>query len=153
MDYFRLKERQVKFLSIVEGWIGTPYHHMWNTKNRGVDCSLLIAECLKEQGILISIIVKDYYPTDWHINSNDSLLVKTVENAKFIKGITIEKVEDKLVFGDILLFTFVSTRVPHHSAIYIGDNTIVQAGKDKVCKTDLDRRWLSHLISVYRIME
>ncbi len=153
-SYFRLKKRREKFIKIVESWIGTPYHHMWHTKGRGADCSLFIAECLKEQGILKEVIVKDYYPTDWQLNGQH-LLEHTIENVKLEKELQIIELKsnNNLMFGDIMVFTFVSTGIPHHSAIYTGDNIIVQVGKGGVTKTLYDNRWQKHLVSVYRIVE
>ena len=150
--YFRIKSRRKKFEEILNTWIGTPYHHMWHTKHRGADCSLFIAECLIELGILKKINKVSCYPCDWHINSDMNLLEETVQTAKLIDNLQLVEVKD-LYFGDTMLFSFVSTNIPHHSAVYCGHNTIVQAGKGGVAKTLLDNRWRKHLIKTYRIIE
>jgi len=152
---FSYKTYAKKYKRILESWVGTPYHHMWHTKGRGADCSLFIAECVKELGILDTMIKVNYYPTDWHIHTDRHLLEDTIKNVKFKKGLKLIEIDtgSKFMFGDLLLFSFVSTGIPHHSAVYMGNNEIIQAGKDTVSKTMLDYRWKRHLKKAYRIVK
>ena len=152
IEYFTKKEQCEKLERIAKSWLNTPYHHMWHTKGRGADCSLFIAEVYKEFGILDEVNVADYYPTDWHINGNTHLLENTIETAKLRNGYRFKKVKD-LKCGDLLIFTFISNRIPHHSALYLNDNQIIQAGKSGVALVDYDDRWKRHLVSMYRVVK
>ena len=68
-----------RFLIICEDWYGTPYSHMQKAKRRGVDCTLFIAECLREAGF-ISKVEYDYYPRDWHIHTNEEIVLNNIKN-------------------------------------------------------------------------
>ena len=150
IEYFDTVEKQNKLIKIAKSWIGTPFHHMWHAKGRGTDCSLFIAEIFKEIKLIDDFKV-DYYPTDWHLNGKH-ILENTIKTTKLRDRYKLVEVKD-LKIGDIMLFTFVKSGIPHHSALYLGNNEIIQAGNNGVALIDYDYRWKRHLVSIYRVVK
>lgn len=152
--YFNNIDRISKFRKIAESWIGTPYHHMWHTKGRGADCSYFLAECLYEYGLLKNMIKVDYYPTDYPNGYDFSLIEKQIKSIKLEDNVKIRLKgnSSKLKFGDLLLFSFAQNKIAHHSALYMGDNIMLQASRSGIVETVLDIRWKRYLKKIYRLV-
>lgn len=147
-------------------WIGTPYKHLKMAKGRGADCSLFIAATWLFAGV-ISEVVYDYYPKDWHIHTLDEFVLNGLYwhlKNKGCAGYDVIRVDYKdqssFIRGDVLAFTTTPRNVTNHAAVWIGFNSVTKE-KNKmlnsimpkgVCELQYGTWWQSRLTSIFRIM-
>jgi hypothetical protein len=100
-----------RLLSVIEGWIGTPYAWGGSTKE-GCDCSGFVQAVFREMGVELP-------RHSQHMG-----------RAPFGKVVT-----DELQFGDVLVFPS-----PKHVAIYIGNGQTAEAMRGGIGYGTIDRR-------------
>ena len=114
-----------KLVEILESWKGTKYRHLTGVKGRGADCSLYLAHCFLELGLLTKI-EHDYYSRDWHIHTKNQLV-----RDGFTKHLSENMAEGHTGFytdtdadpmrGDLVGFSMRCNGITNHVACYIGD--------------------------------
>lgn len=100
-------------------WLGTEYHHMGRIKGGGTDCGMYLIEVFERCGLIEHVEVP-YYPFDIAANCSDPMYLNFVE--KYCK-----KVDREAITGDILIYKFPGSKVPHHASIVVGDEYCIHA--------------------------
>lgn len=153
-----------KMLAILESWKGTPYRHLIMTKGRGADCTLFLAGALHEAKLMRQVSY-DYYPRDWHIHTQeemvvDSLTTYLIDNTiPGLSGVLYGAGEpDKLVRGDILGFKMPGSQVTNHSSMFLGgppgDQLVIQSIESRgVSVGQWGPYWERKLTFIFRILK
>lgn len=149
-----------EFKTVFESWIGTPYRHLTMVKGRGADCTLFIAACLYEAGYLTDVTF-DYYSKDWYLFSKEELVMEsyikcTKENLREDYSTILFDNTVELIRGDILVFSFARSGVKNHTAIYTGDNKIIQSinsGRKVIDYLKLMKFFRNKMTNVIRIVK
>lgn len=155
-----------KFYAILKSWEGTPYRHLTMAKGRGADCTLFIAACWKEvRPRIIKRVVYDYYPRDWHHNTEDEFVLNNLfyhftHHACTWNGFTILRMaaRTKIKRGDLITFTTTQKKehknVTNHAAVYLGNGHMIHATDSRgVVETVYGSVWRRRTTSVMRIMK
>lgn len=100
-------------------WQKTLYHPNGRIKGAGTDCGLFILEVFERCGLLPHIEIP-YYPVDIACHCADPMYLMKIQEYT-------HKVEREPLPGDILVFKFPGSKVPHHAAICIDDEFIIHA--------------------------
>lgn len=100
-------------------WKGTPYHHMGRVKGAGVDCGMFLLEVF-ERARLIEHIEIPYYPFDIAANSENPLYLDWIR--RYGKEVSREAIP-----GDVIIYRFPGSKVPHHAAILIDEEYIIHS--------------------------
>lgn len=156
--YFENQETWNIFQNELLDWMGTPYHHLWNYKGRGADCTLYVGSVLLNIGVFTKL---DYgeYPRDWHVHENPSLVTESwLANAcnvpENLKMDIIENCPDVYMQGDIFLLSLVPSGVIHHCGVCIDNNTMIHCMNPRgVHKSPFRGWWKRHVKKTIRIME
>jgi len=152
-----------KMIPIMQSWLGTPYRHMMMVKQRGADCTLFLAACYHEVGLMKKLERPDYYPKDWNVHTNEEMvknsLIYHLDNhlADGYTSITLKKCEittDDFFRGDLLGFKTPRSKCTNHTAMWLGKrnwmvNSINSMG---VCEIEYNRAWNRCLTTVWRII-
>jgi cell wall-associated NlpC family hydrolase len=147
-----------RLLEVTDSWMGTPYKHLQMVKGRGADCALFVAAVWKELGILTDVVY-DYYPRDWHIHTKEELVLEGLyrhfaENCH--NGFAVNKLlpTDEKIRGDLLGFSTTSRGVSNHGAIYIGEKIMVHSAPNRgVSKFPYGGYWERRITTILRIMK
>jgi len=163
--YFEGEERISKLIETTRSWAGTPYRHMGECKQGGVDCTKLLAFIFVELGLMEKVDAQ-YYGTDWFVGSEvEVVLVSfTTHLARWLKdGLdwhllkynTIEGKPTKLYPGDILLMTLNDRGTCNHTAMYMGARKMfhVIQGLAGAEMTDYSDYWADKVRFILRILE
>ena len=154
---FQDRNEWLKFLAILESWLGTPYRHLQMAKGRGADCTLFIGACYLEAGILTAVTY-DYYPRDWHIHTDEEVVLESLVRhftSHLTAGLRAERIEDletPLMRGDFLCLKQPERKVTHHAAVYLGENRIIHAlTRLGVTRSDWEPYWSRRLTRIFRL--
>lgn len=151
-----------RMIPILKSWENTPYRHMEMVKKRGADCTMFLAACFHELGVMVKIDAPDYYSKDWQVHTEEELvrdnLIRHLENhlAKGFTASIFEKGEieaDDFIRGDLIGFKTPRSRCTNHTAMWLGNGFIVnciQGGG--VCNLEWNRAWNRIMTTVFRIM-
>lgn len=100
-------------------WKGTKYHPEARIKGAGCDCGTFILQSFENVG-LIKHIDLPHYPFDIACNcAVPTYLMKIKEFCKEVKRAAIP--------GDIIVYKFEGSLVPHHAAIVVDDEYIIHS--------------------------
>ncbi len=160
---FAVQKNFHKFKKILESWLGTPYKHLKMVKGRGADCTLYIAACWHEYGILEEITY-DYYPRDWHVHTKNELVLENLFRHfkdHCAEGYTIQLYPptEPFIQGDMLVFATSKTGVSNHTSIYLGadgtkDQMLIHSINYRgVSKFPYGKFWERKLTSICRVMQ
>lgn len=144
--------------AILKSWQGTPYRHLTMVKGRGADCTLYLAACLLEAGLLTKV-EHDYYPRDWHIHTKQEIVLQGFfhhVDHHLAEGLTVMRRENssKLLRGDVLSFATTRTGVSNHCACYLGNGEMIHSINQRgVSETQYGGYWQRKLTAVFRFME
>lgn len=152
-----------KMIPIIESWRNTPYRHMTMVKQRGADCTLFLAACYQEAGIMARLKKPDYYPRDWNVHTNQEMvkdnLIEHLDNhlANGYGSSIFEKDEitsDDFMRGDLIAFKTPRSKCTNHTAMWLGKNNwmvncIQSMG---VVNLEYNRAWNRCFTTLYRIM-
>lgn len=95
-------------------WENTPYHPEARIKQGGCDCGTLILQSFENIG-LIEHLELPHYAQDIACHcAVPTYLMKIKEYCRKIEGEPIK--------GDILVYHFDGSKVPHHAAVYIDED-------------------------------
>ena len=151
MPLFINKMQWYKFILILLSWLGTPYKHFQMEKGKGADCGLFIAACLKEFGILKKVTY-EYHPRTWLFTEKEVVLNHITDYIKnnFKENYTLCKVNDKLLKGDLLLFSLRS-KVSNHLGIYLGNGFMINSiNKRGVCVMPIFKNRITNVYRIYK---
>lgn len=173
-----LRER---YKDILMSWHGTPYKHLWMAKGRGADCTLFIAACLKELGVLKEVVY-EYYPDRWFLSTKKEYILEAFhkhtnehmaegyrlawfnradydfdkrEELDMVPGFIFSR--DRFLFGDILSFTTTKMNVTNHCAVWLDDglqmlNSVRKQGCIVSTYGSHWERRLTNILRVYRMV-
>lgn len=145
--FFEEKQNTDELHEAVKRWLGVPYWHMGCSKN-GVDCTKFVGLLYGELD-LMTHIEEVYYPRDWMKHGKEQIMRDAFEyhlQAYMPRNLTyfvFEYLEGReLMPGDVLLMAPCRREIYSHSALFIGENKIVQALERKgVFTTDFGVYW------------
>ena len=100
-------------------WQRTRYAHMGRVKGAGTDCGMFLLEVWERCGLTERINIP-YYPFDIAANCSDPMYLNFIE--KYCK-----KIDREAKPGDILVYKFLGSKVPHHASIVIDAEYICHA--------------------------
>lgn len=133
-------------------WVNTPYHHMGDKKNVGVDCAFLLLKIMNNAGIIddnkYSAIKFDvgYYPMDFAFHGTNPIYLNNI--LKYC-----DRVEQPQP-ADIILYNW--GNVPSHGALIIDYPKIIHAFMpyNSVCIDNAERLYLKKQVyGFYRLKE
>lgn len=106
-------------------WLKTPYRHLQNTKGRGADCTLFVAQAMVNVGFLLKVDY-DYYSRDWHVHTKEEFVLKSLEfhiKNNLPPGIGAIDLtnEDELMRGDLVIFSTTKQNVSNHCGIIMDE--------------------------------
>lgn len=78
-------------------WVGTPYHHMADVKQIGVDCGMLLVRIFCDLKICPPIDPRPY-TRDWHLHRSEEVYLGNIQSA--CDEISLEE----LAPGDVIMF-------------------------------------------------
>jgi cell wall-associated NlpC family hydrolase len=160
IDYFSIPENAQKFKEEALSWEGTPYHYRACMKGRGADCTSFVGGVFKNLNLISHYEVK-YFPYDWWLHIHEQELIKYIlEHKKHLReDLDLRLVDlnsEDLLVGDILTMSMVfSARdIANHTALYLGDNTIIHAiTDDKIRISYLYDYFKKRIIGVVRFIK
>lgn len=100
-------------------WLKTPYRHMGRVKGAGTDCGMLLL-CVFKNCRLVQDVQVPFYPLDIACHSDRT------DYLDWIKRYS-QQVEREPKPGDVILYKFPGSKVPHHAAICIDDEYIIHS--------------------------
>jgi len=149
--------------SILASWHNTPYKHMGMTKQRGADCTMFLACCYNEAGVMANLYPPEYYPRDWNIHTGEELVRNSLIyhlQTGLAKGFTADIFEKKeieredFIRGDLLGFKTPRSKCTNHTAMWLGRDdwmvNCIQGGG--VCELEWTRVWNRLFTTAFRIM-
>jgi len=149
-EYFRSGERQAVLMQVLHKWLDTPFRHHCSVLGEGVDCIRFVAKVLEQTGVKEQISIPDY-PRDWHMHTNDSILVVgLVQRIPCFNVCTLSN-EDP-INGDILLYE--SGKAVSHAGIYFDERvyqSLYPAGV--IFKMYKDKDWFPKKKFCFRVIE
>ena len=161
IPYFCDDDNWLRYKEELLSWIGTPYRHYQRAKGYGADCTMFVASCMINIGLLTHIDY-EYYSKDWHLHTDNPV----VENGiiyNFNKNVSDKSLKFYLVLNDfteyvrgdmILIWTTKPTLTNHCSVIFEdGVKMIHSINHAGVEVTDYVRWWKRHTrykLRVYR---
>lgn len=111
-----MEEWREKVVKEAMTWLGTPYHHLGDVKEAGVDCAMLLVRIFCDLG-LAPMFDPRPYPVQWYFHHEEEIYLEWI--AKYCDRIDIAKP------GDIAVYRF--GRCAAHGAIIISDNLMIHA--------------------------
>ncbi len=137
-------EEREKLISEAMEWLGTPYHVRGRVKGAGCDCGTFLAGVLENTGFLPHIDIP-YYPEDIACHCATPRYLMKIE--EYNNEVPKEDAKP----GDILVFKFAGSLVPHHASFKVdGEYMIHSYTKQGVILSNI-RHYLPNLYGVYRL--
>lgn len=141
------EQEQAERLRLIEeakSWLGTPYHTEGRVKGAGCDCGTFLLGVLENAQILPHIEIP-HYPEDIACHcATPKYLMKIEEYCKRVA-------DNDRKPGDILVYRFSGSRVPHHAAfVYDKEYLIHSYTRQGVIISNM-RGYESSLYGVYRL--
>ena len=138
-----LKERE-RLITEAKEWLGTPYHTRGRVKQGGCDCGTFLLGVLENAKLLPHIDVP-YYSEDIACHCATPRYLQEIEtHCKLVKN-------DDMKPGDILLFWFTGSKVPHHAAFLVDDNYIIHSYTRQGVILSNTKGYKHALCGVYRL--
>jgi NlpC/P60 family putative phage cell wall peptidase len=114
------KAEREKLIAEAREWIGTPYVTRGRVKQGGCDCGTFLAGVLENAGFLPHIDIP-YYSEDVACHcAVPRYLMK-------IKEYYVEIPKEEAIPGDIFVFQFPGSKVPHHASIMMDKDFMIHA--------------------------
>ncbi|WP_196607420.1 NlpC/P60 family protein [Pectinatus frisingensis] len=112
------QQEREELLKEAKTWLKTPYIAEGRVKGAGTDCGLFILQSFENIGLLPHIKIP-HYPIDIAANCAVPMYLNK------IKEYCTEV--DKAIPGDIIVYKFEGSKVPHHAAILYSDEYIIHS--------------------------
>lgn len=152
-SYFDDVQKCARLCEVVQGWIGTPYHHMGENK-AGVDCTKLMAFIWIELGLMRKIDSFNY-SKDWMVHGNQEIVIQsfTTQLAKYCtRKFSLFRYSPlfKLEFGDIIGFCLNTKGLTNHTALKMSNDDLVHAIAGKNVHITRFSNWKDKATYVFR---
>ena len=118
-SFVQSESNRQRLLTIMESWLGTPFHAHAGIKSVGVDCVHLAAEIYKEARLLGECRFPAY-AIDAGQHREDSMLLQWLDESP-----SFERIEEGREVGDLFCFRF--GRSAHHLGICAGGAKFIHA--------------------------
>lgn len=112
------KERQ-DFCEELLSWQCTPYHSEARIKGAGTDCGLLILQSMENIGLIEHIDIP-HYPVDIAANCAIPMYLNKIKEY-------CTEIDEEPLPGDILVYKFEGSLVPHHASVVLNKEYIIHA--------------------------
>lgn len=149
--YYKSGKRQANLINVLHEWLDTPFRHHCAVRKEGVDCIRFVSKVLEKTGVKEKILIPDY-SRDWHMHTNDSLLVVGLVSRIPCYNIWALSRSELPVNGDILLYK--SGKAVSHAGIYFDERvyqSLYPAGV--IFKRYHDQDWFPNLRFCFRVIE
>lgn len=113
------EEEREKVIEVAKTWLKTPYVPEARVKHGGCDCGTFLAEVFEEAGMIGHVPI-EHYPVDIACNcATPKYLMKILEYTV--------RVHREPITGDIIVYQFGGSLVPHHAALCIDSEYIIHS--------------------------
>jgi NlpC/P60 family putative phage cell wall peptidase len=137
------REREA-VLAEAKEWIGTPYHVRGRIKGAGCDCGTFLLGVFENTGMIPKLEKLPFYAEDVACHcAEPRYLIKIQE---YCNEIPVGNQKP----GDILVFQFAGSKVPHHSSIVVDDEYMIHSYTRQGVILSNTRRYLPMMCGVYR---
>lgn len=109
-----------KLLAEAKEWIGTPYHTRGRIKQGGCDCGTFLLGVVENVGFIEHIDLP-YYSED--VACHCAVPRYLMKIKEYCNEVPIGSQKP----GDILVFQFAGSKVPHHAGIVVDDNYMIHS--------------------------
>ena len=132
---------RAEVVSIARSWIGTPYHHQESVKGVGCDCLGLVRGVFRE---LYGFEAQEVpaYSRDWAEAGRREVLLEA--GRAHLRPVREARA------GDVLVFRFRAGMIAKHTAIKVGDFTMIHAIENApVCEVHIGPWWSRRLAGCF----
>ena len=137
------KERE-RLIAEAKEWLGTPYHTEGRVKGAGCDCGTFLAGVLENANLLPHIDIPHYSEDVACHCAVPKYLMKIEEYCK-----QVDKNDRKT--GDILVYQFNGSKVPHHAAFVCDKEYLIHSYTRQGVIISNQRGYEFALYGVYRL--
>jgi len=135
---------RMRLIEEAKTWIGTPYHSEGRVKGAGCDCGTFLLGVLENAELLPHIDIP-HYPEDIACHcAVPKYLMKIEEYCQRVNN------NDRKI-GDILVYQFQGSKVPHHAAFVYDDEYLIHSYTRQGVIISNMRGYESSLYGVYRL--
>lgn len=113
------QEKRRAIVEEAKTWLGTPYVPEARVKGAGTDCGMFILQTFENVGLIEHIEIP-HYPVDIACHCSDPMYLNWIE--KYSKKVNREPLP-----GDVIVYKFPGSKVPHHAAICIDSEYIIHS--------------------------
>ena len=113
------QEERNKLIAEAKTWLRTPYIPEARVKGCGTDCGLFILQSFENVGLLPHIDIP-HYPFDIAANCATPMYLNKIKEY-------CTKTDSEPVPGDIIVYKFSGSKVPHHAAILYRNEYIIHS--------------------------
>jgi cell wall-associated NlpC family hydrolase len=138
------KQERERLIAEAKEWLGTPYHTMGRVKQGGCDCGTFLLGVLENTKLLPHVDLP-YYPEDIACHcAVPRYLMKIEEHCNPVPM-------DNVKPGDIIVFQFPGSKVPHHASFIFDENYMIHAyTRQGVILSNIDK-YLPYIYGAYRL--
>lgn len=138
-----VRERE-KLINEAKAWLGTPYHSEARLKGVGCDCGQFLIGVLENTELLPHLEIP-HYPVDIACHCATPRYLMKIEEY-------CDRVEDGTrKTGDILVFKFKGSKVPHHAGFVVDKDYMIHSYTRLGVILSNIRGYEAHLYGVYRL--
>ncbi len=114
------QEERIAVIKEAREWIGTPYHTGGRVKQGGCDCGTFLLGVLENTKLLPHVDLP-YYPED--IACHCAVPRYLIKIQEYCNKVT----DGSRCAGDILVYKFKGSKVPHHAAFVYDDELMIHS--------------------------
>lgn len=124
-------------------WLGTPYHTEARLKGAGVDCGLFLLQVMENTGFIEHTEIP-HYSVDIACNcAEPKYLNKIKEFCTHVDGEPLP--------GDIIVYKFPGSKVPHHAAFCVDKEYIIHSYTRQGVILSNRKGYRKYEIGIYRL--
>ncbi len=144
MDKEQEKKERQSVVDEAKAWLGTPYHSEARLKGVGCDCGQFLIGVLENTGFLPHLEIP-HYPVDIACHcAVPRYLMKIEEYCNKVDS-------DNRQAGDILVYKFKGSKVPHHAGFVVDSEYLIHSYTRQGVVLSNMKGYESNLYGVYRL--
>jgi NlpC/P60 family putative phage cell wall peptidase len=137
-------EERERLIAEAKEWLGTPYHTRGRVKGAGCDCGTFLLGVLENTNLLEHIDLP-YYAEDIACHCAVPRYLMKIE--EHCNRVSFEEIRP----GDILVFKFPGSKVPHHAGFVYDKEYMIHSYTRQGVILSNTRGYMNALYGVYRL--